>query len=85
MPVPEPKAPRKSAKTAIAPTVAPPKIVTVGIYRFSNCWIGALDRLNHSICIPESMSCFETDLASMPPTSTQVTAKKTQTIIKIAA
>lgn len=74
-PMPVPKTPKKSANEAIRPTMAPPRIVTVGMYRLRTCSMGFSDRLKPGICMPESTSCLATVDGPRPPTSSHVSEK----------
>ena len=48
IPVPDPMAPMKSAKTVSAPMQTPPKAAAVGIYRFSSfCKLDSVSRHHH--------------------------------------
>jgi len=76
IPVPDPMAPMKSARTERAPMQSPPNAAAVGMYLLSS-WIMDVSRCP-LITICCSLSCLATSLAELPDTSIQVFEKKAQ-------
>ena len=76
MPVPEPIAPKKSARTARPATQTPPEAAAIGIYEFNFFTIAS--SLCPSIASSYSTSWRATSLELVPDTSSQILEKKAQ-------
>ena len=76
IPVPDPTAPRKSAKIVKAPTHIPPKVAAIGIYLLKTNFI--FEFLNPLMECPLSTNPLTTSFTPEPDTSIQVLENKAQ-------